>query len=113
MSRKKELGKEYKERKIVGGVYRVTNTQNGKFLLDHVANLKSAQNRFQFAVNLSGGFDYKLKKDWDEFGAAAFQFEVLEELEQHADQTEIQFKEDLKTLEQLWRSNLDSSKEYR
>jgi hypothetical protein len=112
MNRKKELTKEYKERKQGGGVYRVVNTLNGKYLLDHTANLKSAQNRFAFSINMSGGFDYKLKKDWDEFGAQTFRFEILEELEQDADQTDAQFKEDLKTLEQLWRGNLDASKEY-
>jgi hypothetical protein len=41
-----------------------------------------------------------------------FTFKVLEELEQKPDQSEAEFMEDLKTLEQLCRANLDESKEY-
>jgi hypothetical protein len=41
-----------------------------------------------------------------------FTLEVLEELEQKPDQSEAEFMEDLKALEQLCRANLDESKEY-
>jgi hypothetical protein len=37
---------------------------------------------------------------------------VLEELEQKPEQTQAEFLDDLKTLEQLLRENLDASKEY-
>ena len=51
-------------------------------------------------------------KDCDELGAQAFTLEVLEELEQKPEQSQAEFMDDLKTLEQLWRANLDASKEY-
>jgi hypothetical protein len=38
--------------------------------------------------------------------------EVLEELEQKPEQSQAEFMDDLKTLEQLCRANLDTSKEY-
>jgi hypothetical protein len=41
-----------------------------------------------------------------------FTLEVLEELEQKPDQSQAEFINDLKTLEQLCRANLDESKEY-
>jgi hypothetical protein len=50
MNRRKEIINEYKERNSRGGVYTITNTLNGKYLIGHAANLKSVQNRFQFAV---------------------------------------------------------------
>ena len=112
MSRRKEIINEYKARKLCGGVYTITNTLNGKYLIGHAANLKSVQNRFQFAVTTGSTVHPQLQKDWDELGAQAFTLEVLEELEQKPEQSQAEFMDDLKTLEQLWRANLDASKEY-
>lgn len=112
MNRRKEITNAYKNRKLRGGVYIITNTLNGKYLIDYVANLQSAQNHFQFAVTTGSTFHPKLQKDWKELGAQAFAFEVLEELEQKPEQSQAAFIDDLKTLEQLWRANFDVSKEY-
>lgn len=112
MNRRKEIINEYKERKRCGGVYRITNTVSGKYLVGHAANLKSVQNHFQFAITTGASVHPKLQKDWKELGAKAFTLEVLEELEQQPNQTQAEFMDDLKTLEQLWRANLDASKEY-
>src|SRR5579859_7370277 len=112
MNRRKEIINEYKERKLFGGVYTIINTLNGKYLIDYAANLKSVQNRFQFAVTTGSTVHPKLQKDWEELGAKAFTLEVLEELEQGPGQSQAEFMDDLKTLEQLWRANLDAAKEY-
>ncbi|HYL42413.1 MAG TPA: GIY-YIG nuclease family protein [Ktedonobacteraceae bacterium] len=112
MNRRKEIINEYKERKLLGGVYTITNTLNGKYLIDYAANLKSVQNRFQFAVTTGSTVHPKLQKDWEELGAKAFALKVLEELEQKPEQSQAEFMDDLKTLEQLWRAELDASKEY-
>jgi hypothetical protein len=93
---------EYKERKVIGGVFRVVNTRNGKYLLDYAADLQAKQNNFNFMVTTNASFDYKMDKDWKEFGAAAFKFEVLDSLEKKKDQSQEQFIEDLKTLKQMW-----------
>ena len=112
MNRRKEINNEYKARKLYGGVYTITNTVNGKYLVGYAANLKSIQNRFQFAITTGSTVHPKLQKDWEEFGAQVFRLEVLEELEQKPDQSQAEFIDDLKTLEQLCRANLDESKEY-
>jgi hypothetical protein len=112
MNRRKEIINAYKESKLHGGVYTITNTQSGKYLIDHTMNLKSVQNRFQFAVMTGLLFHTKLQKDWSELGAKTFVLAVLEELEQKPEQSRAQFADDLKELEQLWRANLDASKEY-
>ena len=112
MNRRKEINNVYKARKLYGGVYTITNTLNGKYLIGYSANLKSIQNRFQFALTTGSIFHPKLQKDWEEFGAQVFTLEVLEELEQKPDQSQADFIDDLKTLEQLCRTNLDESKEY-
>ncbi len=112
MNKRKELINEYKARKLHGGVYRITNTLSGKYLIGSAANLKSVQNRFQFAQTTGSTFHYKLKKDWEESGAQAFRFDVLEELKQQPDQSPTAFLEELEILEQLWRADLDLSRAY-
>lgn len=54
----------------------------------------------------------RLQKDWKAWGPQAFTFEVLEELEQKPEQSQAAFMDDLKTLEQLWRTRFDASKAY-
>jgi hypothetical protein len=112
LNRRKEITNAYKNRKLCGGVYIITNTLNGKYLIDHVANLQSAQNRFQFAVTTGSTVHPRLQKDWKELGAQAFAFEVLEELEQKPEQSQAAFMDDLKTLEQLWCAKFDASNAY-
>jgi hypothetical protein len=109
---RRAISREYKERKLSGGVYAITNTVNGKYLLGHAADLASARNRFQFAVTTGGTVDPRLRGDWQAMGAAAFTLDVLEELEQKPDQSRAEFLDDLQTLEQLWRAKLDASHSY-
>jgi hypothetical protein len=112
MNRRKEINDEYKARRLYGGVYTIINTVNGKYLIGYAANLKSIQNRFQFAITSGSTVHPRLQKDWEKFGTQAFAFKVIEELDQKPDQSQAEFMEDLKTLEQLCRANLDESKEY-
>ncbi|GCE21591.1 GIY-YIG nuclease family protein [Dictyobacter kobayashii] len=112
MKRRKEIQQAYKERKIVGGVYTITNKQTGQYLIAHTANLRSAQNHFQFAVATGSTVHPRLQKDWNELGAQAFTFKILEEVEQKPDQSSAAFMDDLRTLEELWRANLDATKAY-
>ncbi len=112
MSDKKELVNEYKQRKIIGGVFRVVNTKNGKYLLDYAPDIQAKQNSFNFMVTTNTSFDYKMDKDWKEFGAAAFKFEVLDSIEKKKDQSQEQFIEDLKVLKQMWVDKNDPEKRY-
>src|SRR4030042_1872050 len=112
MDRKKTLINEYKQGKIIGGIYRVTNTHNGMYLLDYATNLQAKQNMFNFMVSSGSCLDYKLKKDWAVLGGKAFIFEILEALEKKKEQTQDEFIDDLKMLEQLWSERLDSSTRY-
>lgn len=111
-NRRKELMREYKERKPVGGVYKITNTVSGRYIIDHTANIQSARNHFQFAQKMGSPMHLELKKDWAEHGGQAFTLDVLEEVEQRADQTPAAFLDELKTLEQLHRANYDASQSY-
>jgi hypothetical protein len=112
MDRRKTLTNEYKQGKIIGGIYRVTNTLNGMYLLDYAINLQAKQNMFNFMASSGSCLDYRMKKDWTAFGGKAFIFETLEVLEKKKEQTQDEFINDLKMLEQLWSEKLDSSTRY-
>ncbi|MDF2568188.1 MAG: ArsR family transcriptional regulator, partial [Oscillospiraceae bacterium] len=47
-----------------------------------------------------------LQKDWREYGAKSFCFEVLEQLTQKETQTQQEFKADIKILEDIWKEKL-------
>lgn len=108
----RELSKAYKERQRAGGVYRIVNTSNGRYILGHAADLASARNRFQFALTTGSSVDSRLRGDWQAFGSAAFSMETLAELEQREGQTLPDFMAELETLEELTRAQLDPSLAY-
>lgn len=112
MTSKRDATKAYKERKVVGGVYMITNTVNGKYILGHAANLEGVRNRFQFAVTTGAAVDPRARVDWMKDGAQAFRLDVLEELEQQPDQSDAAFMADLQALEQMVGATLDPALAY-
>lgn len=104
--RKKELRKEYRGKKVIGGVYTITNTANGRYWLYSATNIQGHKSRFEFAQKTNSCLDLKLKKEWTEYGACAFALEILEELEMREPQTTKEFKEDIKVLEEMWAEKL-------
>lgn len=112
MDRRKTINREYKERKLVGGVYTFTNTVSGKYLIGHAANLASVRNHFQFALKTGSAVHPKLRADWAAQGGQGFALSVLAELEQGPDQGHADFMRDLEALEQLCRADLDPALAY-
>jgi hypothetical protein len=112
VSNRRDLTRAYKERTVCGGVYTITNTRNGCYLLGYVADVASVRNRFQFAVRTGSAVDPRLRADWEAHGAAAFALAILDELEKRPDQSQADFLEDLKALEALRRSELDPALSY-
>ncbi len=112
MSDRRALSKDYKERRQVGGVYTITNTTNGRYLIGYAANLAGMRNRFQFAVTTGSAVDPRLRADWQTLGAQAFQLDILEELERGPEQSEAAFLNDLQALQELRRTDLDPTLSY-
>lgn len=111
-SRRKDLINQYRERRLRGGVYKITNERNGKHLLSHAIDIKAVQNRHNFMVATGDCIYPKLEEDWRHSGGKVFVFEVLEAIDMKEGQSRDDFETDLTTLEQLWRESLDASKEY-
>ncbi len=109
---KKGLLAEYKAREVIGAVYSINNTVNGKVLLLYTVNLEGSKNRFAFSQKMGGCENIKLREDWKRIGSNAFVFEVLEELKMGEGQTQKEFQADLKILYSLWLEKIDPTKMY-
>jgi len=110
--RKREIISDYKQRKTKGGVYKITNTANGRYLLKAEVDLQSFQNRFNFSMKMNGCIHPKMQKDFNEFGKDVFVLDFLEEVEKKEDESNMGFKDRLKRLEEQWAEKFDPKKAY-
>jgi hypothetical protein len=110
--RKREIASEYKQRKTTGGVYKITDTVNGKYMLKAEVDLQSFQNRFNFSMRMNSCLHPKLQKDFNEHGADAFTLEFLEKTERKEDESAMGFRDRLKRLEEVWAERFDREKAY-
>jgi len=110
--RKREIVSEYKQRKTTGGVYKITNTANGRYLLKAEVDLHAFQNRFNFSMRTKSCLHPKMQRDFNEYGAEAFTLEFLEETEKKEDESAMGFRDRLKRLEEAWAEKFDREKAY-
>jgi len=110
--RKREIVNEYKQRKTKGGVYKVTNTANGRYMLKAEVDLQSFQNRFNFAQRMNTCLHPKMQKDHKEYGSGVFALEFLEEVEKKEDESDMGFRDRLKRMEEAWAEKFDREKAY-
>ncbi len=110
--RKREIVNEYKQRKTTGGVYKVTNTVNGRYMIKAEIDLQSFQNRFNFAMRMNTCLHQKMQKDHKEVGSGAFALEILEETEKKEEESNMGFKDRLKRMEEAWAEKFDPEKAY-
>ncbi|MFC5699689.1 GIY-YIG nuclease family protein [Cohnella faecalis] len=103
MNRKKELQRQYKEEtKIEGGVYAIVNNRNGRRLIASTPDLKSLNGR-RFMLAMGSHTNRELQREWNEYGADSFEFEVLEKLERKENESiYYDMKDELVKLEQSW-----------
>jgi hypothetical protein len=78
-SKRKELVEEYLQIKIYMGVVKITNRANRKIFLAGYPNLKNKWSTIQAQLNMGRFANLQLQKDWNEQGADAFAFEVMEQ----------------------------------
>jgi hypothetical protein len=102
---RKALIREYKESRRPIGVYRVYNTVKRKSLIGTSIDLPSMLNRQQAQLRLSVHPNRELQRDWNELGADAFEFEILDTLTV-AEGADYDSTQDLRALEELWLDKL-------
>lgn len=98
ISRKKELVDAYKQREIIGGIYAIVCEKTGKRMIDCTADLAGAKNRFAFSASTQTCIFHSLQADWNQHGASAFSFQVLETLPKQEDETLADYKKGLALL---------------
>lgn len=103
---RRELIRAYKQTPRPMGVYRVHNTVNGKSLVGKSRDLPSILNRERAELKLGGHRNKQMQRDWNELGASAFTFEVLDTLSVPPDQPGYDPADDLRVLEALWLERL-------
>ena len=107
---RKTLIREYKETARPMGVYCVRNSTNGKILIGAANDLPARLNRHQAQLKMGLHPVKALQRDWNELGAEAFVFEVLDTLEPR-DTPGYNPHEDLAELEAIWIEKLQPFEE--
>ena len=105
MKSQKEIRREYKERKKPAGIFQVKNTVNGKLLLGSSLNLEGPLNSNKFMLSIGSHNNKTLQKEWNEYGADKFVFEILEVVKVK-DDPNFDVKDELTLLEQIWLEKL-------
>jgi hypothetical protein len=101
--RRKELLEEYKQFKTYMGIFQITNTVNGKIFISTCSNLKSRWLTIRGQLDTGRYANLQLQKEWDELGADAFTYEVLEQKE--TDKV-IDIRWELEQMEKPWLEKL-------
>src|SRR5712692_10597157 len=78
---RKEAIKEYKTRKPARGVFAVRCTATGQIWVDATPNLDAAQNSLWFCLRQGLHHSKALQAEWNTHGKDAFQYEILETLD--------------------------------
>ena len=109
MDRKARI-REYKETPRPMGVFRVRNMAKGKSFVGSSRDLPAVLNRQRFQLELGPRPNRALQRDWNEFGPAAFEFEVLDTLKPK-EQSDHAAAEDLQVLVEMWLQKLSLSEQ--
>lgn len=104
---RKERIREYKERRLPMGVFRVRNTVTGESMIGSSIDLPSMLNRQRFQLDAGSHPNRALQQDWDASGGAGFEFEVLDTLEQSGEPGDDPAA-DLLVLEDMWAKRLEA-----
>ena len=79
----------------------VKNTANGKVLLGSSLNLEGPLNSHKFMLTIGKHRNVALQKEWNEYGADKFLFEILEVVK-IKDDPHFDLTDELTLLEQIW-----------
>jgi hypothetical protein len=99
-ARRKQLINDYKERKPARGAYAIRCLATGEVWVGTSPNLAAARNGLWFGLRLGSCRDQPLQAAWQAHGEPAFQFEILEELDE--DVNPISVRDLLKDLKTRW-----------
>jgi len=97
----KQLKREYQEAPKEAGIFRITNTANGKIYLGSSLNLHGPLNKHRFVLSIGSHINRAMQADWLVHGEAAFVFEIVEQVKP-SDNPGFKVEDELELLEQIW-----------
>ena len=100
-----ELRRAYKETPQQAGIFQIKNTRTGRILLGSSTNLHGPLNKHRFMLSIGSHDNAALQKDWNQCGADAFTFEILEIVKPSGDPL-FDLDDELTLLEQIWLEKL-------
>jgi hypothetical protein len=103
---KKEAIHEFKERKTRAGAYAVRCTVSGQSWVGAARNLDATRNGIWFSLRQSGHREKSLQEAWNAHGEPAFEYIVLEKLDDDA--SPLLIPNLLKEVKQRWMTQLDA-----
>jgi group I intron endonuclease len=102
---RRESIRAYKERVKPAGIFQVKNTVNGKVLLGSSLNLEGPLNSHKFMLTIGRHRNEELQKEWNEYGAEKFVFEILEVVKVSTEPG-FDINDELALLEEIWLEKL-------
>ena len=97
-AKRKQLRTAYKDQAVIGGVYCITCTGNGRRWIKPSVNLPGHQSRFGFSIAINACPEPGMLEAWNRYGAQSFTFTVLDQLEKKETQSDAEFWEDIGVL---------------
>jgi hypothetical protein len=101
---KKRAIHDFKERKVARGVYAVRCNQTGDVWVGSSPNLAATRNGTWFCLQNGSSIHKQLQAEWDTRGEAAFEYEIIEQLED--DVSALALRDVLKEKKQEWVTRL-------
>ncbi|MBN2527703.1 MAG: metalloregulator ArsR/SmtB family transcription factor [Deltaproteobacteria bacterium] len=101
VTKKKEIKREFLDAPKEAGIFRITNTENGKVFLGSSLNLHGPLNKHRFTLSIGSHINKELQKDWKQYGEKAFVFEIVETV-QPSDAPDFNVEDELELLEEIW-----------
>jgi group I intron endonuclease len=98
---KSEIKKIYKQANRPMGVYRIRNSYNDKVFIGFATNLQARFNRHKAELKFGNHRNRELQEIWNSFGESAFEFEILDVLDQE-ENAQANHNEDLRVLAEMW-----------
>ena len=106
MERRKELLEMYKQMKPDMGIFVIQSRQSQKCFLEVSQNVKAKINSTTFQLNANTHPNKELQKEWNEYGEANFDIEVLEKLKYSEDESKTDYREELEILKLQWEEKM-------
>ena len=97
----KRLKREYQGAPKEAGIFRITNTANGRIYLGSSLNLHGPLNKHRFTLATGAHINKALQADWKRFGEDAFVFEIVEKVKPTNDPA-FNVEDELELIEQIW-----------